>query len=203
MDFSVFKPQQNTAGPLAKFVLEDVLRAFWLVGRKQPIGRKDLADSLDLGEGTARTIETFLEKRGLARKIRGGCVLSDNGRRAFEKLSSKVLAARQLPPLFSTLERPSYCLQCAIEIEPSVSDSIKARDAAVKAGSEGLLALLYKNKKLLFWGTRDSISSRDSKLISSAFSPAEGNVFVLSFARKPLDRERGAWAAFLALASPA
>jgi predicted transcriptional regulator len=185
---------------MPKFVWEDVLRAFWLVGKKQPLGRRDLAYSLDLGEGTARSIVSFLEKKGLVKKIRGGCLLSENGKGVFEKLSSKVSSVRQLPPLFSTMDRPSFCLQCVLNETPSVKKSIEARDCAVKAGSDGVLSLSFSNKRFLFAGTKDAVSQKDSKIISEYFKPNDGQVFVLSFAKKPLGRERGAWAAFLNMA---
>lgn len=200
MDFSLFRLPLKSYGPLPKFVWEDALRAFWLIGKKQPLGRMDLADSLDLGEGTARSIVSFLEKKGLVKKIRGGCVLSESGKGVFARLSSKVLSARQLPPLFSTMNRPSFCLQCILAEEPSVKKSIEARDCAVKAGSDGVLSLSFSSKRFLFAGTRDSVSVKDSKIISEYFDAKDGRVFVLSFAKKPLGRERGAWAAFLRLA---
>ncbi|MFH1056837.1 MAG: DUF4443 domain-containing protein [Candidatus Micrarchaeota archaeon] len=199
MDFSIFSLPSKTSGPLPKFVLEDVLRAFWLIGRKKLVGRKDLGDSLDLGEGTARSVTAFLCARGFAKKIRGGCLLSEKGTLAFKKLCSIVVSTRQLPPLYSTFERPSFCMQCSLKTEPSVSKSIVARDAAIKAGSDGLLSLLFKNKKFLFLGTNDAVAQKDAKLISGAFFPSEGQIFILSFARNPLARERGAWAALLSL----
>ncbi|HIH20658.1 TPA: hypothetical protein HA244_05305 [Candidatus Micrarchaeota archaeon] len=197
MDFSLLKPSPRAYGPLPKFVFEDVLRAFWLVGTKKLVGRREIADSLDLGEGTARSIAAFLAECGLAKKIQGGCMLSETGSRLFGKLRLLVLSARQLTPMFSTLDRPSFCLQCSLGVEPSVSSSVAARDAAVKAGSEGVVSLYFKRKQFVFLGTGDSIAGKDAKVISSAFAPSEGELFILSFARKPLDRERGAWAAFL------
>ena len=199
MDFFLLKPEGKAFGPMPKFVFEDVLRAFWILGQKKLVGRKDLADSLDLGEGTARSITAFLVERGLARKIRAGSMLSEKGVRLFERLCMRVECARQLPPLYSTFERSSYCLQYSVAAEPSVSVSIAARDAAVKAGSDGLLSLSHKRDKFLFVGTRDAVTRKDSVLLSSAFSPRENSVFLLSFAKRALDRERGAWAAFLVL----
>src|SRR3990167_8580768 len=98
MDFSLLKPEEKAFGPMPKFVFEDVLRAFWILGRKKLVGRKDLAESLDLGEGTVRSIAVFLEARGLARKIRAGSMLSEKGVRLFERLCARVECARQLPP---------------------------------------------------------------------------------------------------------
>lgn len=200
LDFSLFRLPSKSYGPMPKFVWEDALRGFWLIGKKQPLGRKDLADSMDLGEGTARSIVSFLEKKGLVKKIRGGCVLSESGKGVFARLSLKVLSSRQLPPLFSTMNRPSFCLQCVLTEMPSVKKSIEARDCAVKAGSDGVLSLSFSNKRFLFAGTRDSVSQKDAGIISEYFPPREGQVFILSFAKKPLGRERGAWAAFLGLA---
>ncbi|HLD62853.1 MAG TPA: DUF4443 domain-containing protein [Candidatus Norongarragalinales archaeon] len=199
MDFSLLKPEEKAFGPMPKFVFEDVLRAFWILGRKKLVGRKDLAESLDLGEGTVRSIAAFLEARGLARKIRAGSMLSEKGVRLFERLCARVGGAKQLPPLYSTFERPSFCLQCSVAAEPSVSVSIAVRDAAVKAGSDGLLSLSLKDGRFLFLGTRDAVARKDSVLLSSAFTPRENSVFLLSFAKRALDRERGAWAAFLIL----
>ena len=199
MDLTVLKPPAKTSGPMPKFVFEDVLRAFWLVGSKKLAGRKELADSLDLGEGTMRSVSSFLQARGFLKKIQGGCMLSEKGERVFEKLKAQLISARQMPPLYSTLERPSFCLQCSISVDFSVPNSVEARDAAVKAGSEGLVSLVFKRKNFFFLGTRDSVVPKDAKAIVSTFNALEKSVFLLSFARKPLDRERGAWAAFIAL----
>ena len=126
-------------------------------------------------------------------------MLSEKGERVFEKLKAQLISVKQMPPLYSTLERPSFCLQCSINVEFSVPNSVEARDAAVKEGSEGLVSLVFKRNNFFFFGTKDSIVAKDAKAISSAFSPEEEQVFLLSFARKPLDREWGAWAAFIAL----
>ncbi|MGC8555816.1 MAG: DUF4443 domain-containing protein [Conexivisphaera sp.] len=118
-----------------------------LLRREGRMGRKGLAELLDVGEATGRTVLSKLKSAGLAEADRGGARLTPEGERRAEELGGLVdIAEAELP------ERYGNRIACLIVKEGcgSLGTGVAHRDEAVKGGADGALILVRRNGKYSF-----------------------------------------------------
>ena len=70
------------AGGPTKFSLFHIWKAYQVIDSQGPIGRKALADALQIGEGSIRTILDKMVREGSVENTRMGTVITDRGREA-------------------------------------------------------------------------------------------------------------------------
>ena len=165
----------------------DVLRCFFRIGEK--ISRHDLAKSLELGEGTVRTILDTLKNKELIQSTKKGHFLSSHGISEMIKLKENMaLPARiESDSIFKNLKKSAVLVKNSAEMPPAY----RLRDIAVKNGSEG--AIILKFDKRLYAPEADSEFDYDE--IEKYFELRKGDIIVLSFADSYSTAEDSALAA--------
>ncbi|MEM0449458.1 MAG: DUF4443 domain-containing protein [Methanomassiliicoccales archaeon] len=184
-------------GPVHRFADYHVYRTLLILMDGRRKGRKQLADSVKVGEGSMRTIIDYLRDRGFIDVQQTGIKISNKGLEFMKSIPLKV--ERLEPSDMSIAER-----NVAVHVKGAasrVSLGIEQRDAAVKAGAEGATTIIYSGGKLIIPPdySVDDHKPSSSLLLRKVFSLAEGDVIIIGTAQEYFEAENGALAAAFAL----
>jgi len=188
--------EQKAAGPTPSFTELHLAKAIEIIGQ-EAIGRAALSDGLGLGEGATRTlIDRLLEAR-LVKISRRGCELTRGGLSILKEQGSK------LGPIAKVSRSPitvgPYDFGILVrKAANKVGSGIEQRDAAVRAGANGAVTLVFKDGRLLMPPVDDSKirESRDAiEQILEGFRPGEKDVIIIAGADTERLAEDGARAA--------
>lgn len=169
-----------------------ILKALWHIQQLEPLGRKELSGHLGIGEGSARTLVTYLEEKGWARTARQGISLSDGGSRLLEKIG---LRAKEVHAGKITVGDVDFAIRLRYCTD-RISNGIDQRDEAIKVGASGATTLLFR-KKLVFTDGFDvaETDSRAARVLTQDFELADGDVLIIGCSPEPLRAMDGAFAA--------
>lgn len=172
-------------GNLSNFTKIDLLRC--LLRIEKPVSRLKLSKTLDLGEGTMRSILDILKEKNLLVSNNKGHYLSGKGSAIIKKIKDKVDTQRiGAIGLFPNKKNIAIHMK-----SPNKTVNVVAlRDEAVKSGAEGALILKY-DKKLKFY---DSEFKEDFSDIESKFDLNKDDLVVLAYADSYKLAEYGALA---------
>lgn len=172
-------------GNLSNFTRNDTLRCLLRIGK--PVSRSQLSKTLDLGEGTIRSILNILKEKNLLVSNNKGHFLSENGNSIVNEIKDSIdIKKIDLTNMFPNKKK------IAIHIKKSnnVKKSSVLRDEAVKNGADGALILKY-DKKLRFY---DSDYKQDFSDIESKFSLNKNDWVIVTYADSYKLAEHGALA---------
>ncbi|MEM2840829.1 MAG: DUF4443 domain-containing protein [Candidatus Bathyarchaeia archaeon] len=184
------------AGPKPSFSKYDLLKTLWLIYNLGPTGRKMLAESLHLGEGSVRTIIKYLRQASLVKESGSGCELTGKGRVVAEGIWRLLVKQIRLPK--DTLVNGEYVYGILIRGSASkVRNGLEQRDAAVKVGANGATTIVCRGGRLIIppetepppedWG-------RMAEMIYRKFEPQDCDVIIISGADNEAVAERAALA---------
>lgn len=185
--------------PFPSFTPAHVFMIIEAVGSSAPIGRMRLSSILELGEGATRTLIKRLQKEGIIKSTKSGCVLTNFGKEIFSDLSSRVSEGLEIPPSPYTLGK----FNIAILVKNSakmVGYGIEQRDAAIKAGALGATTIIYTKGKFVIPGSLED-AFKDSpeirKMLIKKLKPKEGDSIIVGSADDEKSAKLGAKAAAL------
>lgn len=183
-------------GPAPSFSVIHVIKVLELVAEKT-IGRKELSRRLLLGEGVTRTLIERLRSFGLISVRKGGCVLSEKGRKIWSRIHSDL-------PQKTVIEKTGLALatyNVALIVRRRgrrVGSGIEQRDAAMLAGAKGATTLKYENGEVTmppdYRKVQEDFPEIYEKIMDS-LSLEEGDAIVIGSADTPESAEYGALAA--------
>ncbi|MBI2108101.1 hypothetical protein HYT54_03155 [Candidatus Woesearchaeota archaeon] len=150
----------------------DILRCLFRI--EEGISRQLLAKSLELGEGTIRTILDILKDRKLIESSKKGHFLSSQGRNALNDLKKSISLPKKIESehIYKNLRKCGIALKGVKEL----ANTYRLRDIAVKNGSEG--ALILKFEKRLYAPESDY----DYSWLEKSFELESGDILALAFA---------------------
>jgi predicted transcriptional regulator len=184
-----------SGGPTPKFSMYHIWKAFQVIDKQGPIGRKALADALQIGEGSIRTILEKMAREGSIENTRMGTVITKKGRRKFENSGIEV-AQVDLQDL--TLGKHN----CAVLIKAmgfKVKMGCEQRDEAVRAGAVGATTLIVKSDRMVFPGDEDFPDQAQVAPLRTVFKIEDNDVIIVGSAFSYDAAEKGAVTAALAL----
>jgi len=180
-------------GPLHRFADYHVYRTLLLLSDGKRRGRRQLADSVNVGEGSMRTIVEYLRDRDMIDVKQTGIKISSRG----------LEFVRQLPIRLERLEPSDISISersVAVLVRGRANRvilGIEQRDSAIKAGSDGATTVVLVGGKLVV--PPDYFLDEEKPIISgklrSVFAPAEGDVIIIGSAESFERAEDGALAA--------
>lgn len=185
--------------PFPSFTPAHVFMIIEAIGSNAPIGRTKLSKILQLGEGATRTLIKRLQKEGIIKSTKYGCVLTNFGKKIFSDLSSKVSEGLEIPPSQYTLGK----FNVAILVKDSaktIGYGIEQRDAAIKAGALGATTLIYVKEKFTIPGSPEDAfknSPEIRKMLIERLKPKEGDAIIIGSANDEKSARLGAKAAAL------
>jgi predicted transcriptional regulator len=178
----------------------DFTEAFILVAlkliRKNKIGRKQLSEILQSGEGTIRTLIKRLQDESLISTSRYGMELTEKGVTLLDKIE-RILYGFEFPKTNLTVADNNYAILMKKGVQ-NVRYGIEQRDAALLAGAKGASTLVMKDSKLVMPGSGSSID-RESLETLRWLELENGDVIIIGSADSMLHAEIGAYSAALNL----
>ncbi|MEI6797305.1 MAG: hypothetical protein WCK39_10610, partial [Methanomassiliicoccales archaeon] len=73
-----------SGGPTPKFSMYHIWKAYQVICNNGPIGRKALAEALQIGEGSIRTILDKMVREGSVENTRMGTIITERGKKKLE-----------------------------------------------------------------------------------------------------------------------
>lgn len=170
-------------------------RVLELLDERGPIGRKRLADMLEVGEGRMRTILNFLKGSNLADSTPKGHILTESGEREFEKRSKNFLEVETDDLTVGERDVATIVRNSADKIDLG----IKERDEAIKAGADGATILVFSDGEFKLLGEPVNLDAETERRLLDVFQPKGGDVIVIGTASNRVNAERGALAVAMSL----
>ncbi len=170
-------------GNIANFTKIDLLRC--LLKIEKPASRAFLSKSLELGEGTIRSILDILKDKGYLESNNIGHYLSEKGNIIVKKIRGNI-EIEQINKVLMFPNKKIITIQIKNPAKPI--NVVALRDEAVKNGAEGALILKY-DKKLRFY---DSDYKEDLSEIEDRLKLGKNNLVIITYAHSYKLAEYGA-----------
>ncbi len=187
---------KKAAGPSPTFSLIHMLRALELIA-ETTVGRSRLAEELEVGEGTARTIVNRLKDAGLITTSRKGCTLTDKGLELWNCYKAVFPMKVKIGKNELTVGEYNYAILVK-DCGHKVTSGMKQRDAAVMMGAGGATTMTFKQGRLVIPSVSSHLA-RDfpnaANQIIKLLQPEENDVVVIGSANSSGRAEFGALAA--------
>jgi predicted transcriptional regulator len=134
-------------GPTPSFNEAHVVKALEIIGECGTVGRIRLSKELGLGEGTTRTLLKHLKSEGMTRSSRSGISFSEEGKKLFSDLRSKLSEGVEIPR--SPLTVGTFNIAILVrDSAQAVGSGMEQRDIAIKSGASGATTLVFSGNKL-------------------------------------------------------
>jgi len=184
-------------GPVHRFADYHVYRTLLLLSDGRRRGRKQLADAIDVGEGSMRTIIEFLREKGYVDVKQTGIKVSLKGQ---EFLRSIPLHLERLEPSDISIAERNVAVLVKGRADRVIL-GIEQRDAAIKAGADGATTIVFKGGRLLvpLDYQLDTEKPEIARKLRKLFSPHDGDIIIVGAAQEYGRAEDGALAAAFAL----
>ncbi|CAB50225.1 DUF4443 domain-containing protein [Pyrococcus abyssi] len=167
---------ERKRGAYPEYSIEDAIAVIILL--KEPLGRKQIAEKLELGEGTVRTLLKKLAKLGMIDSKQRGHFLTEKGKRVRENLLE----------LFSEPIGVSVDGYPAIGIvvrKPPSFKSIELRDEAIRFDAKGAMILIVKNGEIVFPEDLRPLRDMYPDIARKIVDYDEGDAVVITWADTP------------------
>ena len=158
------------------------------------MGRIRLSKELGLGEGTTRTLLKHLKNEGITQSSRSGISFSEDGKRLFSDLRSKLSEGVDVPS--SPLTVGSFNIGILVrDSAEAVGSGMEQRDTAIKSGASGATTLIFSSNKLSLPTGEENISESMPELhdkLVTQFKPKENDVIIVGCGENRETAEIGA-----------
>jgi len=198
------KWRRGARGPLPQLTPVQLLSALVLIDQEGPVGRRALAQALQINDGVTRGLLERLAEQGLVQVNEGtGAKLSRQGRETLQRYL-KQIAVRKIKTLDETELVPgkvSVGIHLAKRYKSGITGVLQ-RDEAIKVGAEGTLTIGVVNGKLSIPPDNKKVaelSPREDTRIRELFHPSENDLVIIGFGKDANQALSGALAAVLSL----
>jgi predicted transcriptional regulator len=168
-------------GPAPSFNEAHVVKAVEIIGKSGTVGRIRLSKELGLGEGTTRTLLKHLKNEGITQSSRSGISFSEEGKKLFSDLRSKLSEGVDVPR--SPLTVGSFNIAILVrDSAQAVGSGMEQRDIAIKSGASGATTLVFSGNKLSM-PTREQNVSESSPMLHdelvTKLNPNQNDVIIV------------------------
>src|SRR5437867_8081074 len=198
------KWRRGARGPLPQLTPVQLLNALVLIDQEGPVGRRALAQALQINDCVTRGLLERLAEQGVGVASEGtGVKLSKQGRETLQRYL-KQIAVRKIKKLDETELVPgkvSVGIHLAKKYKPGITGVLQ-RDEAIKVGAEGTLTIGGVNVKLSIPPDNKKVaelSPREDARIRELFHPSENDLVIIGFGKDANRVLSGALAAVLSL----
>ena len=188
-------------GPAPSFNEAHVIKALELIGTQENVGRIRLSKELGLGEGTTRTLLKHLKRERILKSSHSGISLSDNGKKLFSEMRTKLSASIDVPDCPLTVA-PFNIGILVRDSAKAVGSGMEQRDMAIKSGATGATTLIFSGNKLSLPTGEKNLSESMPELhdeLVTQFKPKENDVIIVGCGENRKVAEIGAKMAALKL----
>ena len=181
-------------GPAPSFNEAHVVKALELIAEYGNVGRIRLSKELGLGEGTTRTLLKHLKNEGITQSSRSGRSFSEDGKKLFSGLRSKLSEGVEVASSPLTVG-PFNIAVLVRDSAKAVGSGMEQRDMAIKSGASGATTLIFSSNKLSLPTGEENLSESMPKLhkkLITQFNPKENDVIIVGCAENRRLAETGA-----------
>lgn len=186
------KLEKKKAGVPLRFLPVDAVRLLWAL-RSATESRGGLAKRLGVGEGSVRTILSFLVQEGLVETSREGCFLSKKGGRFLQDFSLRI-SCGALPASAISFGLPAFAARVR-KVLPEGNGQM-GRDLAVRLGAQGATIFCFEKGgfRIPFEGGKNFFEAKVSQQLRALFYPVqEQDFFAVCFGEDCVAVERAAF----------
>jgi len=181
-------------GPAPSFNEAHVVKALEIISKSGTVGRIRLSKELGLGEGTTRTLLKHLKNEGITQSSRSGISFSEEGKKLFSDLRSKLSEGMEVPSSPLTVG-PFNIAVLVRDSAQAIGSGMEQRDTAIKSGASGATTLVFSGNKLSMPACVNDISESTSSLhdeIVTKLNPNENDVIIVGSGENRKQAEIGA-----------
>lgn len=164
-----------------------------LLDEEIPIGRKKLAQTLGIGEGSTRTILSLLNEQKYITTDKTGILLTQKGH---EFKSSVYIDVSPVIVNDLTINSVNYAVRIP-HAAKKVTYGCEERDIAIRSGATGATTLVCTNGSLIFPGSEYPVEKTVEASLKSVFPIKNDDVIIIGTANEPDVAECGAVSAAL------
>jgi len=187
-------------GRAPSFIEAHVVKALEIIGGGV-VGRIRLSKELGLGEDVTRTLVKHLKNEGIIEVSRNGIVLSEDGKKLFSNLRSKISEGIEVPN--SPIAVGPFNIAVLVRnAAHGVKRGIEQRDTTIKAGALGATTLIFSRNKLTMPSSEEDVFKGISSIhdiLVSKLNPKENDVIIVGSGENKTSAEIGAKMAALEL----
>ncbi len=187
---------EKPLGPSPYFSIFHLLRALELI-EVSPVGRSKLAQSLNVGEGTARTIIDRLKDAGLIEISKAGCILTDKGSKLMKEYRSVFAKKTRIEK--NELTFANYNVAILVKNHAhKIKAGMEQRDAAIIVGAKSATTIMLEKGCLIIPSVSNNVAEdfpKATSQISSNFELQENDVVIIASAETLEKAEYGTLAA--------
>jgi predicted transcriptional regulator len=144
-------------GPAPAFNEAHVVKALEIIGKHGTVGRIRLSKEMGLGEGTTRTLLKHLKNEGITESSRSGISFSDEGKKLFSDLQSKLSEGVEVPS--SPLTVGAFNIAVLVrDASDGITSGMEQRDIAIKCGASGATTMVFSGNKLSIPTSEQNVS---------------------------------------------
>ena len=180
-------------GPVHRFADYHIFKTLSILSDGRRKGRKQLAEMVNVGEGSMRTIIEYLREREMIDIKQTGVKIAAKGH---EFLSKLPIYMERVEPTDSTLgERSAAVLVKGQSMK--IKMGVEQRDSAIKAGAEGATTVIVSGDRLVVPPDYDLDKERPdfANTLRRLLAISEGDVIIIGTAKTYDFAEDGALAA--------
>ena len=188
--------REKAPGPSITFSMFHIFYALELIAKK-PIGRNKLAEKLNVGEGTIRTIISRLKDANLIVTSKEGCSLTDKGLNTWKQLEEFFPMRAEVGKTELTTSEYNYAFLVKNSGD-KIKSGIEQRDAAIMGGARRAIVIVSKDGHLAIESISNNIEKEFPKAanqILKNLEPKDNDVIIIAGADTLLKAKRGAFAA--------
>lgn len=200
--------RKSCRGPIPKIDLEDLATALIMISRSGIIGRYRLSDSMGISQGTVRGImKRFLENKLIKVDVRG-CELTSEGERALREYLHD-MGIEELNVYgedeFKFLAPGKFKVLAIVRNRLSkVTNGLKQRDEAIKAGAEGATTIIIRGDEIIIPSVNEPIeicSKEEKEALKSIVKASGSYVAIICWAENEAKAIKGVLKAVKTLTS--
>ena len=198
------KWRRGARGPLPHLTTVQLLNALVLIDQEGPVGRRALAQALQMNDGVTRGLLERLAEQGMVEVGEGtGVKLSKKGTEMLQKHLREIGVKKitTLDQMELVPGKVSVGVQLSRRYAPGMT-GVSQRDEAIKAGADGTLTMGIVKGDLLIPPDGKKVkdlSRRDNDRLQEVFKLADNDLMIVGFGRDSHRALSGALAAVLSL----
>jgi len=169
---------------MLSFDIAHVFKTLQLIQKEGLASRALLAEKLNLGEGSIKTLVKHLKMHGLVETSNAGMWMTEKGIKVFTKLNQSIPKEMDVPKCSIAVEKYNHVVLVK-DIESEIGSGVEQRDTAIRMGASGATTLLFNDGKFFMPGRNQDSLKTDPQIrqsILSKLQPVDGDVIIIGSA---------------------